>query len=330
MENSILVTGGAGYIGSHVCKALCKSGFTPITYDNLSRGHIEAVKWGPLERGDICDSERLSGVMVKHRPIAVMHFAAYCYVGESVAEPALYYLNNVCGTFSLLEAMRRCDISRIVFSSSCATYGPPRTIPISEAHPQEPTSPYGASKFVVERMLRDFGAAYGLAWAVLRYFNAAGADPECEIGEAHTPETHIIPLALRAAADGHEPLTVFGNDYPTTDGTAIRDYIHVADLASAHLAALRRLLAGGESLALNLGTGRGYSVLEVVSAIERVSGRKVTLRYGPRREGDLPVMIADASRARSVLSWDPEFVELDTIVRTAWRWHCQLAAEGMR
>jgi len=327
MTDTVLVTGGAGYIGSHVCKALSKAGFTPITYDNLSRGHIWAVKWGPFEEGDICDARRLSEVMAKHRPIAVMHFAAYCYVGESVTEPALYYLTNVGGTLSLLEAMRRAEIRRFVFSSTCATYGIPKAVPISENHPQDPTSPYGASKLMVERVLRDFGTAYNLAWTALRYFNAAGADPECEIGEAHAPETHLIPLAIHATGAGQEPITVFGNDYATADGTAIRDYIHVTDLAGAHVAALKHLLSGGGSLALNLGTGRGHSVLEVIAAVERVCGRKVPLSYGPKRPGDSPVMVADATKARSVLGWRPDFPELEAVVQTAWRWHSRLLTD---
>lgn len=330
MADTVLVTGGAGYIGSHVCKALSKAGFTPITYDNLSRGHIWAVKWGPFEQGDICDAGRLSEVMARHRPIAVMHFAAYCYVGESVTDPALYYSINVGGTLALLEAMRRCDIKKIVFSSTCATYGIPRAIPIPETHPQDPTSPYGASKLAVERMLMDFGAAYGLALAILRYFNAAGADPECEIGEAHAPETHLIPLAMQAGETGHPPLTVFGNDYPTADGTAIRDYIHVADLGSAHLAALKHLLSGGGSLALNLGTGQGHSVLEVISAVERSCGRKVPVRYGPRRPGDSSILVADATKASSILGWRPSLSEIEAMVRTAWQWHNRRAAQEAR
>ncbi len=330
MADTVLVTGGAGYIGSHVCKALSKAGYIPVSYDNLSRGNAWAVKWGPLERGDICDTSRLSEVMAKHQPIAVMHFAAYCYVGESVAEPALYYATNVGGTLSLLEVMRRYHINKFVLSSTCATYGFPRAVPISENHPQEPTSPYGASKLMVERVLKDFATAYNLAWISLRYFNAAGADPAGEIGEAHAPETHLIPLALHAAATGREPLTVFGNDYPTADGTAIRDYVHVTDLASAHLMALEHLMSGGESLALNLGTERGHSVLEVITAVERICGRKVPLAYGPKRPGDSSVMVADATKARATLGWRPEFPEIEAMVRTAWQWKNRLIAEAIR
>ena len=244
-----------------------------------------------------------------------------------VADPALYYATNVSGTLSLLEAMRRSRVNKLVFSSSCATYGVPQVVPISENHPQNPTSPYGASKLMVERLLKDFGEAYDLAWMSLRYFNAAGADPAGEIGEAHAPETHIIPLALSAAGAGGEPLNVFGNDYPTADGTAVRDYIHVTDLAAAHVMALRHLNSGRESLALNFGTGQGHSVLEVIGAVERICGRKVPLRFGPRRPGDPPLMIADATKAQATLGWRPEFPELEAMVRTAWQWQSRLLPE---
>jgi UDP-arabinose 4-epimerase len=329
MTDTVLVTGGAGYIGSHACKALRQAGFTPIAYDNLSRGHAWAVKWGPLEQGDISDPAGLDAVMAKHRPVAVMHFAAYCYVGESVAEPALYYRNNVAGSLCLLEAMRRGGVARFILSSTCATYGNPQAAPISENHPQAPTSPYGASKLMVETMLRDFAAAYGLSWVSLRYFNAAGADPAAGIGEAHTPETHIIPLAI-AAATGLQPFTIFGADYPTPDGTAIRDYIHVADLADAHVMALQHLLSGGRSLAVNLGTGHGYSVLEVLASVERVCGRKVPIRYGPRRAGDPSALVADAAEAHATLGWRPQYPQLETIVDTAWQWHNRPSREGAR
>lgn len=323
MADAILVTGGAGYIGSQVSKALRERGFIPVAYDNLSRGNVWAVRWGPLEQGDIGDAARLKAVMEKYRPIALMHFAAYCYVGESVAEPLLYYRNNVQGSLTLLDTARQCGLGKFVLSSTCATYGDPQTLPIAESHPQNPTSPYGASKLMVERMLRDCEAAHGLSWASLRYFNAAGADPDGEIGEAHDPETRLIPLAIQAAMAENEPLTVFGTDYPTPDGTAIRDYIHVADLANAHILALQHLLAGGESLAVNLGTGEGHSVLDVIAAVERVSTRRVAVGYGPRRPGDPPCMVADATQARERLGWRPYYPKLETIIETAWRWHAR-------
>lgn len=321
MVEAILVTGGAGYIGSHACKALSQAGYLPVTYDNLSRGNEGAVRWGPLERGDIADAPLLSAVMAKYRPVAVMHLAAYCYVGESVADPSMYYRNNVCGSLCLLESMRRSDVNKLVLSSTCATYGNPQSLPITEDHPQSPASPYGASKLIVERMLRDFEAAYGVRWVSLRYFNAAGADPMGEIGEEHSPETHIIPLAIRAAETGREPLTVFGADYATPDGTAIRDYVHVADLADAHVMACRHLLSGGDSMAMNLGTGKGHSVLEVIAAVEDVCGRTVSIQYGPRRPGDPPALVADAAKARATLGWRPRLSELKVIVRTGWDWH---------
>jgi len=321
MADAILVTGGAGYIGSHACKALRSNGFLPVTYDNLARGNAWAVKWGPLEKGDIADVARLVAVMERHRPVAIMHFAAFCYVGESVADPLLYYRNNVAGSLGLLDAAHRCGVRKLVLSSSCATYGVPERVPIGEDHPQDPSSPYGATKLVVERLLRDAGPAHGLASASLRYFNAAGADPDGEIGEAHEPETHLIPLAIAAALGTGVPLTVFGTDYPTSDGTAVRDYVHVADLASAHVLALRRLLEGGESCALNLGTGKGHSVLETIAAVERIGGRPVPTVLGARRPGDPPSLVADASAARAALGWQPRHADLDSIVRSAWRWH---------
>lgn len=327
MTASVLVTGGAGYIGSHTCKALSRAGFLPVTYDNLSRGNERAVRWGPLERGDIADTAQLVDVMARHRPVAVMHFAAYCYVGESVAEPAIYYRNNVFGSLCLLESMRRSGIGSLVLSSTCATYGNPQHLPMNESHPQNPTNPYGASKLVVERMLRDFEAAHDIRSISLRYFNAAGADPEGEIGEEHVPETHIIPLAIRAAQSGGEPLMIFGTDYPTPDGTAIRDYVHVEDLADAHVAACRHLLSGGGSLPMNLGTGRGHSVLEVIAAVERICGRTVSVQHGPRRPGDPPALVADAATARATLGWQPRFTEIEPIIRTAWDWHRRQMSE---
>jgi UDP-arabinose 4-epimerase len=318
---TILVTGGAGYIGSHACKALAQAGHVPVAFDNLVYGHRSAVRWGPLEVGDIADRDRLDAVIAHYRPDAVMHFAAYAYVGESVTDPARYYRNNVAGTLTLLEALVHHGVERIVFSSTCATYGIPERTPIDEAHPQQPINPYGASKLMIERMLRDFDVAYGLRSVSLRYFNAAGADPAGEIGEDHDPETHLVPLALQAALGQREALRVFGTDYPTPDGSCIRDYVHVSDLAQAHVLALDYLAGGGASLALNLGTGRGHSVFEVIEAARVVSGRDIPVVLAGRREGDPPVLMAVADKARAVLGWQPVYTELEEMLRHAWDWH---------
>lgn len=315
------MSGGAGYIGSHACKALACAGFTPVSLDNLVYGHREAVRWGPLEVGDINDRAFLDAVLMQYRPLAVMHFAAFAYVGESVLDPGKYYRNNVVGTLTLLEAMRDHGIDRFVFSSSCATYGVPRTGLITEDHPQQPINPYGATKLMVERILSDFGQAHGLRSVALRYFNAAGADPDLETGEDHDPETHLIPLVLRAASGEGVALTVFGTDYDTPDGTCIRDYIHVADLAQAHLLALQSLAGEGGSRAYNLGNGLGFSVREVIATSEQVTGRRIPVHYGPRRPGDPPRLVGDASRIRAELGWQPRFQRLDEIIETAWRWH---------
>jgi UDP-glucose-4-epimerase GalE len=315
----ILVTGGAGYIGSQACKALAARGFEPIVYDNLSRGNGWAVKWGPLEEGDVADTGRVRAVLEKHRPAAVMHFAAFAYVEESVREPLLYHRNNIGGTTALLQALIDYGPLPFVFSSTCSTYGIPRTIPIPEDHPQNPINPYGLSKMVVERMLADLDLARGLRSVSLRYFNAAGADPEGEIGEAHNPETHLIPLVLAAAREG-TPVRVFGTDYDTPDGTCIRDYIHVVDIADAHLRALDYLLKGGTSCALNLANARGYSVKEVVATAERVCGRPIATEIAPRRDGDPPVLIGSAVRAHALLGWGPTRLELETQITDAWSW----------
>jgi UDP-arabinose 4-epimerase len=320
MSETILVTGGAGYVGSHACKALAAAGYRPVVYDSLERGHRWAVKWGPLETGDILDAAALKQAMTRHKPAAVMHFAAYAFVGESVAAPGLYYRNNVMGTLTLLEAMRDAGIGTFVFSSTCATYGVPLTPLLGEDHPQAPINPYGATKLMVERMLADYRAAYGLRYAALRYFNAAGADPDGEIGEVHDPETHLIPLALKAARGSGDPLTIFGDDYETDDGTCIRDYIHVCDLADAHIRALRRLLDGDEMLALNLGTGTGVSVRRLVETVESVTGRAVPHSYGPRRAGDPPVLVAANAKAKATLGWAPRLSDIETIIRTADAW----------
>lgn len=317
----VLVTGGAGYIGSHACKALAQAGYLPVAFDNLVYGHRWAVRWGPLEVGDIADRARLDAVIAQYRPVAVMHFAAFSYVGESVSDPGKYYRNNVAGTLTLLEAMRDHGIDRLIFSSTCATYGVPMEIPISEAHPQAPINPYGASKWMIERMLADFGAAHGLRSVALRYFNAAGADPEAEIGEDHDPETHLIPLVLDAAAGRRPHITVFGEDYDTPDGTCIRDYIHVTDLADAHVLALRALDAGEPGAAYNLGNGLGFSVQEVIDHAREVTGLKVPVIAGPRRPGDPPRLVGDARRATTELGWQPRYADLDRIIETAWQWH---------
>ncbi|MGE0766692.1 MAG: UDP-glucose 4-epimerase GalE [Hyphomicrobiaceae bacterium] len=320
-DKNVLVTGGAGYIGSHTCKALAEAGYTPITYDNLVYGHEEAVRWGPLEKGDILDGAHLDRTMAHYKPCAVIHFAAFAYVGESVSDPGKYYLNNVAGSLSLIEASVRNKIGSFVFSSTCATYGIPPHLPISETTPQAPINPYGASKMMVERILDDFSLAHGLKYVALRYFNAAGCDPDGQIGEEHDPETHLIPLVLDAASGRRRDVTVFGSDYDTPDGTCIRDYVHVADLAAAHVLALEALLRGGASQKLNLGLGFGFSVLEVIKAVERVTGLQVPTVMGKRRAGDPAVLVSDPSRAMRELGWAPRFTSLDRIVETAWAWH---------
>jgi UDP-arabinose 4-epimerase len=319
MKASVLVIGGAGYIGSHACKALAAAGLTPVTYDDLSRGFDWAVRWGPLERGDILDRARLDEVVRRHRPVAVMHFAAFAYVAESVADPAMYYRNNVVGALNVMDAMRAGGADRIVFSSSCTTYGVQGPEPISEAASQAPVNPYGATKLVIEQALRDYAAAYGLRAVALRYFNAAGADPDGEIGEAHDPETHLIPLVLEAAANG-AVLTINGDDYPTPDGTCVRDYVHVADLADAHVRALQSLDRSPGLDAFNLGTGHGLSNLQIVEAARAETGRPIETRFGPRRAGDPPVLTADPAKARRELGWSPRLSSAGDIMRTAWRW----------
>jgi len=317
----ILVTGGAGYVGSHACKALASRGFLPVVYDNLVHGHRQAVKWGPLEVGDIADRAALDAVIERHRPVAVMHFAAFTYVGESVADPGKYYRNNVAGTLSLLEAMRVSGIDRLVFSSTAATYGTPKSVPIQEDAPKVPINPYGQSKLTAERMIADFSAAHMLRAVRLRYFNAAGADPDGEIGELHDPESHLIPLAMQAVTGDGPPLTLFGDDYPTPDGTCIRDYIHVTDLADAHVRALDWLSTTKGAHAFNLGTGNGASVRQILDAVERVAGKPVPHSIGPRRAGDPAELVSDPGKANDVLGWTPQMSDLDTIVKTAWAWH---------
>jgi len=319
-RGSVLVTGGAGYIGSHACKALDRAGYGAVAFDNLIAGHREAVRYGELVEGDIADTRAVRETIRRHRISAVMHFAAFLDVGESVREPARYFRNNVGGALSVLEAMAAESVERFVFSSTCATYGEPRETPISESHQQQPINSYGESKLAVERALPHFARAYGLKWVALRYFNAAGADPDGEIGEDHSPEIHLIPRAIEAALGG-PGLRVFGDDYQTPDGTCLRDYIHVADLADAHVKALQSIEAAGSSDVYNLGTGRPHSVLEVIKSVERVTGRAVPWTLGPRREGDPAILCAATEKARAAFEWAPRFPELDAIVGTAWGWH---------
>jgi UDP-arabinose 4-epimerase len=317
---NVLVTGGAGYVGSHACSALRAAGLTPITYDNLSRGFRELVRFGPFEQGDILDEARLVEVLEKHKPDAVMHFAAFAYVGESVDRPLEYYRNNFSGALSLLGAMQRCGVNKFVFSSTCAVYGTPGTQPMPEDLPLAPINPYGHSKLMVEHALRDASAACGLRSASLRYFNASGAHPSGEIGEMHEPEPHLIPRALMAARGEIDAIDIFGTDYPTPDGTAIRDYIHVCDLADAHVAALRYLGEGGATISLNLGTGRGHSVREILDSVTRVAGREPPSRIAPRRAGDPPMLVADPSAARRVLNFAARWTDIDAVISTAWEW----------
>ena len=318
---TVLVTGGAGYIGSHTCKLLAQRGYLPITYDNLVYGHTWAVQWGPFVQGDIRDTEALAKVFAEYQPEAVIHFAAFAYVGESVEQPEKYYQNNVAGTLALLEVMRRFGCSQFIFSSTCASYGNPQQLPLTEEHPQQPINPYGRSKLMIEQILADYSAAYNLSSIALRYFNAAGADRDGDIGEEHDPETHLIPLTILAALGRRSAIEVFGTDYDTPDGTAIRDYIHVADLADAHVRALELLQAEKKSRAINLGTGTGTSVQSIVQTVEELSGRKVPVRYGPRRPGDPPALIASADKAASLLEWRPQHSAIATIVRSALAWH---------
>ncbi|NKL38219.1 UDP-glucose 4-epimerase GalE [Rhizobium leguminosarum bv. viciae] len=317
MPRYILVTGGAGFIGSHICKALSRAGMIPVTYDNLSTGHADSVRWGPLIRAELADAATLRRTLEEFSPDCVIHCGANAYVGESVDMPRKYYRNNVVGSLTLLEACLDQDIDRIVFSSSCATYGVPASLPIREESPQHPVSPYGRTKLIFEMALEDFATAYGIRFAALRYFNAAGADPDGELAERHHPETHLIPRALLAAAGRLERLDIFGTDYATEDGTCVRDYIHVSDLAQAHLAAVNHLLADGGSLSVNLGSGRGTSVREILEAIHRASGREVPVRYRSRRAGDPPILFANTARAKAELGFAPVFSDIDTIIRTA-------------
>jgi len=315
------VTGGAGYIGSHTAKHLAAAGHDLVVLDDMSQGHDWAVKWGRLERGTLSDPARLTEVFAANTIDAVVHFAANALVGESMSNPTKYFRNNTVGTLNLLDAMREAGVGTIVFSSTCATYGDPVRVPIDETHPQAPVNPYGESKLMVEKLLRWYGEIYGLRWMALRYFNAAGADPDGEIGEDHDPETHLIPLVIGAALGTRSPVKIFGTDYPTPDGTAVRDYVHVMDLADAHLRAIECLRAGTASQAINLGTGSGHSVRAVIDTVARVGGRPVPALESPRRAGDPPQLVAAPTRARDVLGWTCRYPDIESIVRHAWAWH---------
>jgi UDP-arabinose 4-epimerase len=321
MTETVLVTGGAGYIGSHCCKQLSTAGYRPVVYDDLSTGHRDFVKWGPLVEGDIRDRQRLIDTLTTYRPALVMHFAALSLVGDSVAVPERYWDVNVGGVFALLEAMRTTGCDKLVFSSTCAVYGEPGAMPIDEENTKAPVNPYGASKLTAELMMESFDRAHGLRSVRLRYFNAAGADPEGEVGEDHSRETHLIPLVLDAALGRRESISVFGTDYPTPDGTAVRDYIHVLDLATAHLSAARHLLGGGKTAAVNLGTGEGASVAEVIGVAERVTGRRIPTVSVPRRAGDAPSLIANPAMAEKLLGWKAQASALETVIADAWAWH---------
>ncbi|MFV0244821.1 MAG: UDP-glucose 4-epimerase GalE [Qingshengfaniella sp.] len=323
MTKTILVTGGAGYIGSHACKALAAAGHVPVSYDNLSTGWRAAVRFGPLEEGDLRDRDRLDAVIARHRPVAVLHFAALSDVGQASRDPGLYWDNNVIGSLRLLQAMAAHGVENLVFSSTCATYGEQDGVMLDESCPQNPANAYGASKRAVEDMIANFAAQPGvtLNHVFFRYFNVAGADPAAEIGEYHRPETHLIPLAIEAVMGRRDGLTVFGQDYPTPDGTCLRDYVHVSDLIAAHLLGLDYLLAGGPSEAFNLGTGHGFSVREVIETVGRVTGRPVPCTDGPRRAGDCAALVSGSDRAGRVLGWRPEHSSLERMIETAWAWH---------
>jgi len=317
----ILIVGGAGYIGSHVNKLLTKKGYETVIFDNLSRGHREFVKWGEFFEGDLLDIGRLRSCFESYRIEAVMHFSAFAVVEESVLYPEKYYQNNVIGTLNLLQVIREFGVKHFIFSSTCATYGLPEKIPISEDHPQNPINPYGRTKLLIEEALKDYDRAYDLKHVNLRYFNAAGADPDGEVGEWHHPETHLIPLVIYAARGLNEEIKIFGTDYPTKDGTCIRDYIHVMDLADAHIKALQYLVDKNQSDSFNLGNGNGHSVREVIEAVRKVSKKDFKVVEAGRREGDPPVLISSSEKAIETLKWKPQYEDLDMVIETAWRWH---------
>ncbi|MCZ6771089.1 MAG: UDP-glucose 4-epimerase GalE [Proteobacteria bacterium] len=326
----VLITGGAGYVGSHACKALSASGFEPVAFDDLRRGNRWAVRWGPLIERDLAERSSISDAIREHSVEAVMHFAAYAYVGESMENPALYFRNNVVNSLNLLDAMVETGVRHIVVSSSCAVYGAPDEVPITERTPLRPINPYGESKAMLERLLSWYGHCHDLSWTALRYFNAAGADPDSEIGEWHDPEPHLIPIVIEAALGMRPHVSIYGTDYDTPDGTAVRDYVHVSDLADAHVLALECLLGGGESSALNLGTGCGASVREIIEAVARVAAHRPNVLEGPRRQGDPHTLVADPSLAREKLGWTPTLSDLDVIARTALDWREKGLAKVLR
>jgi len=320
----ILIVGGAGYIGAHINKELNKNNYETIVLDNLSHGHEDSIKWGTFERGDLGNIQDIRRVFTKYPITAVMHFAAFTYVGESVEDPQKYYRNNVCNTLNLIKVMLEFDVKKFVFSSTCATYGDPVEIPITEHHPQNPISPYGRGKLMVENILSDYSSTYDFKYVSLRYFNAAGADPDSEIGELHEPETHLIPLILDAAAGKRDNIKIFGTDYITEDGTCIRDYIHVTDLADAHLKALQYLENGGESDYFNLGNGNGFSVREVIEKSCEITGKEINTVEDKRRPGDPPILVGSSEKIRKILKWEPKYNDLSLIIQTAWKWHLKI------
>lgn len=323
----ILITGGAGYIGSHANKYLAAKGLETVVFDNLIYGHREFAKWGHFIHADLADIGSIRSCFDRFPIEAVMHFSSFAYVGESVADPQKYYRNNIITTLNLLEVMLERRVKNFIFSSTCATYGIPKRMPISEEASQKPINPYGRTKLMIEQILEDYSAAYGIRYAALRYFNAAGADPDCEIGEWHSPETHIIPLVLDAALGVRDSISVFGSDYATPDGTCVRDYVHVNDLAQAHYLALDYLRREGTNLRLNLGNGNGCSVMEVIESARRISQKEINVVMADRRPGDPDILIGSSDRAKSVLGWSPEFAAIDTIISTAWQWRLRLRAE---
>ena len=317
----ILIVGGAGYIGSQVNKLLSKNGFETVVFDNLAKGHLEAVKWGVLEVGDLANIDDIEKVFIKYDFEAILNFAAFIEVGESVKDPEKYYFNNVVTTLNLLSVMKKHQVEKIIFSSTAATFGMPEYTPIDEKHPQNPINPYGKTKLMIENIFKDFDTAYGLKYVVFRYFNACGADANGEIGEWHEPESHLIPILLEAADGKREFFQLNGVDYPTEDGSCVRDYVHVEDLAQAHLLGLKHLLSGGGSEFYNLGSGKGYSNKQILEAVKKVTGKNFEVKYGPRREGDPPTLLASSEKIKKELGWDPKYKSIEEIVTTAWKWY---------